>query len=88
VSRAIGIGTADRLCAVLSRARYNFALLYLTDLTARPTALKRVNDVCGHSAGDHVLQVVAERFRRVARPWRKTLLAMVPAPSRRPRRTG
>jgi diguanylate cyclase (GGDEF)-like protein len=29
---------------------------------------KRVNDLCGHTVGDHVLQVVVERFRRVARP--------------------
>jgi diguanylate cyclase (GGDEF)-like protein len=29
---------------------------------------KRVNDLCGHTIGDHVLQVVVERFRRVARP--------------------
>jgi diguanylate cyclase (GGDEF)-like protein len=29
---------------------------------------KRVNDQHGHGAGDSVLQVVAERFRRVARP--------------------
>jgi diguanylate cyclase (GGDEF)-like protein len=29
---------------------------------------KRVNDLHGHSVGDHVLQVVVERLRRVARP--------------------
>jgi len=29
---------------------------------------KRVNDLHGHSIGDRVLQVVAERFRAVARP--------------------
>ena len=29
---------------------------------------KRVNDQHGHGAGDSVLQVVAERFKRVARP--------------------
>lgn len=29
---------------------------------------KHVNDRFGHSVGDHVLQVVAERFKRVARP--------------------
>jgi len=29
---------------------------------------KRVNDAHGHTVGDHVLQVVVERLRRVARP--------------------
>jgi diguanylate cyclase (GGDEF)-like protein len=29
---------------------------------------KRVNDGHGHAAGDNVLQVIAERFKRVARP--------------------
>jgi len=29
---------------------------------------KRVNDLRGHSTGDRILQVVAERFRAVARP--------------------
>ena len=29
---------------------------------------KRVNDLHGHSVGDRVLQVIAERFRTVARP--------------------
>ncbi len=29
---------------------------------------KRVNDLCGHTVGDHVLQLVVERFRGVARP--------------------
>jgi len=29
---------------------------------------KRVNDLCGHAVGDHVLQVAVERFRRAARP--------------------
>ena len=30
---------------------------------------KRVNDTLGHSAGDHVLQVVAERMRATVRPY-------------------
>ena len=29
---------------------------------------KRVNDLHGHAVGDSVLQVVVERFKRVARP--------------------
>ncbi len=29
---------------------------------------KRVNDLHGHAVGDHVLQIVVERFRRAARP--------------------
>jgi diguanylate cyclase (GGDEF)-like protein len=29
---------------------------------------KRINDVHGHAAGDHVLEVVAERFRAASRP--------------------
>ena len=41
--------------------KHAFFLIDLNDF-------KRVNDLHGHAIGDRVLQVVAERFRAVARP--------------------
>jgi diguanylate cyclase (GGDEF)-like protein len=43
------------------RTKHAFFLIDLNDF-------KRVNDLHGHTLGDRVLQVVAERFRTVSRP--------------------
>jgi diguanylate cyclase (GGDEF)-like protein len=56
--KALMAATASPLPAGLKNA---FFLIDLNDF-------KRVNDLHGHSLGDRVLQVIAERFRTVARP--------------------
>ena len=56
--RALRAATASRTADGRTHA---FFLIDLNDF-------KRINDLHGHSLGDQVLQVVAERFRSVARP--------------------
>jgi len=69
----------DPLTGLLNRRAF---LEALTDAVKSPPAngtqnavflvdldhFKRINDVHGHAAGDHVLEVVADRFRAAARP--------------------
>lgn len=62
VNRRALLAALDRAVASPpERAKHAF---FLIDLNA----FKRVNDLEGHSLGDHVLQVVAERFQTVRRP--------------------
>ena len=60
--RALQTALAAATASAPSEGRnHAFFLIDLNDF-------KRVNDLCGHTIGDHVLQVVAERLRAVSRP--------------------